>query len=104
MGGVLVAVWPRCGPAAVAAFSCVLLFGLTSISQQLPAACPSPSPHPCSNTMHLWDLGSGPDIRPPTMPCARFEGRSVSAWAGVVGRRLQPSVLQPWHQLHSIPP
>jgi WD40 repeat protein len=29
-----------------------------------------------SNTMHLWDLGAGPEIKPPPMPCARFEGRN----------------------------
>lgn len=31
-----------------------------------------------SNTMHLWDLGAGPEIRQPTMPCASYQGPSVS--------------------------
>jgi WD40 repeat protein len=49
-----------------------------------------------SNTMHLWDLGAGPEIKPPPMPCARFEGRNVSGGqlhsAGTVCK-----VLRRWH-------
>ena len=58
------------------------------------ASCP---PLPRSNAMHLWDLGPDPrQIRMPAMPCATFEGPSVSARARRRHARRGPPLSLAW--------